>query len=67
LQTKSQQAKQARLKANLQKETREEWDRRYAEFLERVMANAVVGGDAKLLSKELERLLAEKPKEERST
>jgi hypothetical protein len=41
------------------------WDDRYAEFLERVMANAVAGGDPKPLQEELKKLLAEKPPEKK--
>ena len=41
------------------------WDDRYAEFLERVMANAVAKGDPKPLQEELKRLMAEKPTEKK--
>ena len=37
------------------------WDDRFANFLERVMATAVSGGDPNPLKKELEKLLAEAP------
>lgn len=41
------------------------WDERYVEFLERVMANAVVGGDPRPFQEELKKLLAEKPTEKK--
>lgn len=41
------------------------WDDRYADLLERAMATAVVGGDARPLQEELKRLLAEKPEPKR--
>lgn len=39
------------------------WDARYAELLERIMAAAVANVDPEPLKKELERLMAERPKE----
>lgn len=45
--------------------TDKSWEVRYAEFLERVMANAVAGGDPKPLQEELELLLAEQPAEKK--
>lgn len=39
----------------------EDWDTRFAMFLERVMATAAIGGDAEPLRKELEVLLNEAP------
>lgn len=38
-----------------------EWDRRFALFLERVMAHAAVGGDPKPLQAELEELMKVAP------
>lgn len=42
------------------------WEDRFAEFLERVMANAIAKGDPKPLQEELERLMAEKPIEKKN-
>lgn len=42
------------------------WDDRFADFLQRVMATAVVKGDPKPLQEEYARLLAEAPPEKRS-
>lgn len=41
------------------------WDARFAEFLERVMAAAVAGQDPKPFQEEHKRLLAEKPLEKK--
>jgi hypothetical protein len=39
----------------------DDWDTRFASFLERVMATAAIGGDPKPLQRELEALLNEAP------
>ena len=39
----------------------DDWDERFAQFLERVMATAAIGGDAKPLQRELEALMLEAP------
>jgi len=43
------------------KVTSEDWNDRFAKFLERVMATAAVGGDAQPLMKEYEAMLREAP------
>lgn len=45
------------------KQTLKEWEGRFREFLERVMATAVANGDPKPLQEELKTLMAEKPKD----
>jgi len=42
-----------------------EWDKRFALFLERVMAHAAIGGDPKPLQAELEELMKVAPPEKR--
>lgn len=42
------------------------WEQRYAELLERIMANRVAGLDPKPLQVELKRLMATRPQEKKN-
>ena len=43
-----------------------DWEQRYAEFLERVMATAAANGDPRPLQLEYAKLMAEKPPENKN-